>query len=65
LVCDYNNAGTIDVGKIVKFLEVIAELEHGTGAVNTNAAKFVARAIMEFCGKSKDGVVTKDEFIDW
>ncbi|CAF4642875.1 unnamed protein product, partial [Rotaria sp. Silwood2] len=64
-VCDYNNAQTIDDGKIVKFLEVIAELEHGEGAVNTNAAKSVARAIMELCGKSKDGAVKKEEFIDW
>ncbi|CAF3300324.1 unnamed protein product [Rotaria socialis] len=63
-VCDYNNAQTIDDGKIVKFLEVIAELEHGEGAVNTNAAKSVARAIMELCGKSKDGAVNKEEFID-
>jgi hypothetical protein len=65
LLCDYSGAQTIDDGKIVRFLEAIAELENGEKAVNTDAAKSVARAILKFCGKSEDGSVTKEEFIDW
>jgi hypothetical protein len=44
---------------------VIAELNDGPSAVNTNAAKSVAEQIMKTCNKQKEGVVTKEEFINW
>ncbi len=64
-MCDYDDSGTINAGKMIKFIEVIAELNDGPSAVNTDAAKSVAEQIMKTYNKQKDGVVTKEEFINW
>ena len=49
----------------MKFIEVIAELNGGSGAVNTHAARSVAEQIMNMCNQKQDGAVTEQEFIDW
>ncbi|CAF1433807.1 unnamed protein product [Adineta steineri] len=62
-VCDFDHSGTINASEIVKFIEAIEELRGGEAAVNTTRAKSIAAEIMNSSGKSKDGEVTKEEFI--
>jgi hypothetical protein len=50
---------------MVKFLEAIAELQHGEKAVDTASARSVAKGMLEFFGKSQDETLTKEEFIHW
>ncbi len=57
--------GTIGTRKIIKFIEIIAELNNGLPSVNTSAAKSVAEQIMKIYNKNKDGTVTEEEFINW
>ncbi|CAF4055476.1 unnamed protein product [Adineta steineri] len=63
-VCDYDCFEKIGARKIIKFIEAVAELNHGPSAVNTNEAKCVAGQIMKFCNKNKDDMVTEEEFIN-
>jgi Ca2+-binding EF-hand superfamily protein len=64
-VYDYDGSGTINAGEVIKFIEMIAELNDGLSAVNMNVAKSIAEQIMKTCNKQKDGVVKKVEFINW
>ncbi|CAM4842598.1 unnamed protein product [Rotaria magnacalcarata] len=61
--CDHDGRQNIDATKLVKFLEVVAELQHGEKAVDTASARLVAKGMLEYFGKSQDKTLTKEEFI--
>ncbi|CAM4843013.1 unnamed protein product, partial [Rotaria magnacalcarata] len=63
--CDHDGRQNIDATKMVKFLEVVAELQHGEKAVDTASARLVAKGMLEYFGKSQDETLTMQEFTEW
>ncbi|CAF1214702.1 unnamed protein product [Adineta steineri] len=63
-VCDYDCSGNIGIRKIIRFIEVVAELNNGPSAINKGEAKCVAEQIMKICSKNKDDMVIEEEFIN-
>ncbi|CAF1155346.1 unnamed protein product, partial [Didymodactylos carnosus] len=55
----------INAQELVKFIEVITELEKGEDAVSTNDAKSIIKQMFKLCGTNEDeGMLSKEEFMN-
>ncbi|CAF1538217.1 unnamed protein product, partial [Adineta ricciae] len=62
-MCDEDNSNAIDAEEIIKFIEVISELEDEKNAIDISTARSIVTKMMEICGKSPDDNFTKEEFL--
>lgn len=65
-VCDHDNSQRVSGTELIKFLEVVTELESGRESIDPKKIRCITKKIMKSCGKRNDQEeMTKNEFIAW